>query len=240
MTWLISDEARKHRAFREAWVAYILGGLYLLLGLYTEISEQNYSIRYPAEQKWYFLQSNIRSYGATLTAFLLAVGLPRLVCCEREYRTDDLVGTAALGRRYTWRAKTAFTVLYCAIVVFLIGAVSLLVNGGAFGFEVTIFWANNEPYHVAINNPVRIYEERLAEGEATKQVSGTQNITIGSNNKIKNSTIAGIINANGADTSKGFYEKHPVFCSVLISFLVGLILLFSFWDQVISFIEGLF
>ena len=105
---------------------------------------------------------------------------------------------------------------------------------------LTIFWANNEPYHVAINNPVRIYEERLAEGEATKQVSGTQNITIGSNNKIKNSTIAGIINANGADTSKGFYEKHPVFCSVLISFLVGLILLFSFWDQVISFIEGLF
>ena len=95
---------------------------------------------------------------------------------------------------------------------------------------LTIFWANNEPYHVAINNPVRIYEERLAEGEATKQVSGTQNITIGSNNKIKNSTIAGIINANGADTSKGFYEKHPVFCSVLISFLVGLILLFSFWQ----------
>lgn len=41
MTWLISDEARKHRAFREVWVAYLLGGLYLLLGLYTEISEQN-------------------------------------------------------------------------------------------------------------------------------------------------------------------------------------------------------
>ena len=29
MTWLISDEARKHRAFREVWVAYLLGGLYL-------------------------------------------------------------------------------------------------------------------------------------------------------------------------------------------------------------------
>ena len=32
MTWLISVEARKHRAFREVWVAYLLGGLYLLLG----------------------------------------------------------------------------------------------------------------------------------------------------------------------------------------------------------------
>ena len=87
MTWLISDEARKHRAFREVWVAYLLGGLYLLLGLYTEISDQNYSVRYDAQQKWWFVQQNIRSYGATLTAFLLAVGLPRLVCCEREYRT---------------------------------------------------------------------------------------------------------------------------------------------------------
>ena len=101
MTWLISDEARKHRAFREVWVAYLLGGLYLLLGLYTEISEQNYSALYDAQQKWLFVQQNIYSYGATLTAFLLAVGLPRLVCCEREYRTDDLVGTAALGRRCT-------------------------------------------------------------------------------------------------------------------------------------------
>ena len=135
MTWLISDEARKHRAFREVWVAYLLGGLYLLLGLYTEISEQNYSALYDAQQKWLFVQQNIYSYGATLTAFLLAVGLPRLVCCEREYRTDDLVGTAALGRRCTWRAKTAFAVLYCAAVVFIIGAASLLVNGGAFGFE---------------------------------------------------------------------------------------------------------
>lgn len=82
MTWLISDEARKHRAFREVWVAYLLGGLYLLLGLYTEISEQNYSVLYDAQQKWNFVQQNIYSYGATLTAFLLAVGLPRLVCCN--------------------------------------------------------------------------------------------------------------------------------------------------------------
>jgi len=99
MTWLISDEARKHQAFREVWVAYLLGGLYLLLGLYTDISEQNYSALYDAQQNWNFVQQNIYSHGATLTAFLLAVGLPRLVCCEREYRTDDLVGTAALGRR---------------------------------------------------------------------------------------------------------------------------------------------
>ena len=50
MTWLISDEARKHRAFREVWVAYLLGGLYLLLGLYTDISEQNYSALFDASK----------------------------------------------------------------------------------------------------------------------------------------------------------------------------------------------
>lgn len=100
-----------------------------------------------------------------------------------------------------------------------------------------MLWANNKPYHVTVNNSARTYEEQLAEYESKEQV---QNITIGSNNKIKNSTIAGVMNTNGADTSKGFYEKHPIFCSVLISLLVGLILLFSFWDRVISFIEGLF
>ena len=101
----------------------------------SKYAEQNYSVLYNTQQNWNFVQQNIYSYGATLTAFLLAVGLPRLVCCEKEYRTDKLVGTAALGRRYTWRAKTAFTVLYCAAVVFIIGAASLLVNGGAFGFK---------------------------------------------------------------------------------------------------------
>lgn len=59
MTWLISDEARKHRAFREVWVAYLLGGLYLLLGLYTEISEQNYSVLYVMHSKSGILFSRI-------------------------------------------------------------------------------------------------------------------------------------------------------------------------------------
>lgn len=103
-----------------------------------------------------------------------------------------------------------------------------------------ILWANNKPYHVTINNSARIYEELLAAYEAEKQMSGTQSITIGSNNKIKNSTIAGIVNAKGTDVPKGFYERHPVFCGLLISLVAGIILLFSFWNQVVSFVEGLF
>ena len=95
MTWLISDEARKHRAFREVWVAYLLGGLYLLLGLYTEISEQNYSALYDAQQKWNFIQQNIYSYGATLTAFLLAVGV------RVDAPSQECAGFVAQGTRFT-------------------------------------------------------------------------------------------------------------------------------------------
>ena len=86
----------------------------------------------------------------------------------------------------------------------------------------------------------RTYEERLDEYEMKKQLSGTQNITIGNNNKIKNSTIAGTINKSDTPKSNGFYENHPIVCSVLISLSVGIVLLFSFWSRIIKFIEGLF
>ncbi len=65
-------------------------------------------------------------------------------------------------------------------------------------------------------------------------------IIIGNNNKIKNSTIVGTTNKSDNPKSNGFFEKHPVVCSVLISFGVGFVLLFSFWNRIITFIEGLF
>ncbi len=131
--WSVLDEAKKHRAFRESWVAYILGGLFLLMSLYIEMDNGNAMV--PAWRNWYSIQQNIYSYGASLTAFLLAVGLPRLVCYEKECKTDSLIRTSEIGCFYTWKSKVVFTVAYCAIVVFIIGAVSLLVNCSAFGFE---------------------------------------------------------------------------------------------------------
>lgn len=107
---------------------------------------------------------------------------------------------------------------------------------------VKIQWANNKPYQIIINNSARTYEDQLAEYNMQKQASGTQSVTIGNNNKIKNSTIASSIHGygNGINEKKGFYERHPVICSLLISLAAGIILLFSFWDQIISFIEELF
>lgn len=103
-----------------------------------------------------------------------------------------------------------------------------------------IQWADNKPYRITINNSARTYEEQLDEYKMKQQASGLQSITIGENNKIKNSTIAGTINTSDTPTSKRFYERHPVVCSVLISLSVGIVLLFSFWDRIIAFIEGLF
>ena len=142
--WAVLGEAKKHRAFREAWVAYILGGIFLLISLY-----QNDGGLY----KWIIVQQNIHTYGATLTAFLIAVGLPRLICYEGERGTDSLIRTSDSGCFHTWKAKVLFTIIYCAAVVFFIGTFSLLANGSSFGFEGALSKVEECLYYRAENLP---------------------------------------------------------------------------------------
>lgn len=69
-------------------------------------------------------------------------------------------------------------------------------------------------------------------------------IRIGNNNKIKNSVIAekSIITENKFEVKErqSFLQKHPVITGVIVSILAGLILMFSFWQDFIKFIEKLF
>lgn len=70
-------------------------------------------------------------------------------------------------------------------------------------------------------------------------------IKIGDKNKIKGSSIGhqyGSANgsSNEIDIKKSFATKHPIILSVIISFITGFILLFSFWDNIIGWIEDLF
>lgn len=68
-------------------------------------------------------------------------------------------------------------------------------------------------------------------------------IKIGNNNTIKNSNIAETINGGSSqkpNNKKTFYEKHPVICGFLISLVAGVVVLFSFWNSIISWIEGWF
>ena len=64
-------------------------------------------------------------------------------------------------------------------------------------------------------------------------------IKIGNNNKINNSTIAERIKVNQKE-DKNFIGKHPVISSFLISLVAGLVLMFSFWNNFIKWMEGLF
>ncbi|MFA1822413.1 hypothetical protein ACDX78_20000 [Virgibacillus oceani] len=64
-------------------------------------------------------------------------------------------------------------------------------------------------------------------------------ITIGDKNKIKNSSIGHHFGLKDQlSTKKNFAERHPIFISFIVSLLVGFILLFSFWDRVIKWVEG--
>ena len=102
---------------------------------------------------------------------------------------------------------------------------------------IKIYWANNEPYLVEINDDARNYEKLYAEDNKGRK-SGSVSISIGNGNKIKNSTIGNAI--EGTADKKGFYEKHPVICGFIISFVVGIILLFHFWEKLIGMIENMF
>lgn len=109
---------------------------------------------------------------------------------------------------------------------------------------INIKWASNVPYQVIINNSARVYDEQLAEYETSKLAQQptyyvNQSINIGDGNKIKGSTIANKV-VNTSENKKTFYEKHPVVCGFLVSLIAGVVALFSFWSEIVKFIEGVF
>lgn len=65
-------------------------------------------------------------------------------------------------------------------------------------------------------------------------------VNIGNNNKIQNSTIAEQINTGQIPEKKRFYDKHPIICGFLISLVAGVAVLFSFWTEMVNWLEGLF
>lgn len=63
-------------------------------------------------------------------------------------------------------------------------------------------------------------------------------IKIGNDNNIRNSNI--FENGTAPEVKKTFAEKHPIFIGLMCSFVIGLLLMFSFWENIIVFLEGLF
>ena len=65
-------------------------------------------------------------------------------------------------------------------------------------------------------------------------------INIGDGNKIVNSNIAEKIENTNLKEKKRFYDNHPWICGIFVSLFVGIILLFFFWQNIITWIEGWF
>ena len=114
------------------------------------------------------------------------------------------------------------------------------------GGYITIMWAENKPYRVVINNAARTYNERLAEYEAERVAVQNitynitdQSLTIGNGNKIKGSTVAGKIE-NNTPEKKSLFVDHPVLSAIIAGVIVAFVMMFSFWEKIVDFIEGLF
>ena len=107
---------------------------------------------------------------------------------------------------------------------------------------ISVNWADNRPFRVTVNNSARNYDNLLKEYEREHQVIVDQSIRIGDNNTIKASAIGSKIveTSDAQNSSKGFSEKHPILLSIIISLVTGFLLLFSFWENIINWIEGLF
>lgn len=74
-------------------------------------------------------------------------------------------------------------------------------------------------------------------------------ITIGDGNRLSKTNIGNGNTISITDTDnqitnseekKSFVSRHPILISALISLIVGFLLLFSFWKDIINWIEGLF
>lgn len=114
---------------------------------------------------------------------------------------------------------------------------------------VTVKWASNKPYQVTVNNAGRMYEERLAEYESERAAiekttyyanSITNNsVQIGDGNRIKNSTIGNSVQ-NQKEDHHSFFRDHPVLTGIVTAVIAGALLMFSFWQDIVKWIEGLF
>lgn len=64
-------------------------------------------------------------------------------------------------------------------------------------------------------------------------------IKIGNDNKLKNVTIAEKIEVSDKHKAenKKLAERHPILTGLFCSLVVGIWLMFSFWQDIVSFIE---
>lgn len=100
-------------------------------------------------------------------------------------------------------------------------------------------WADNKPYYVELLEPDGVFEHQ----PAAININDDHSIVIGDGVSISRSSIGIHQDTKSIQREtrhKSLFEKHPVVCSLIISFIVGFVFLFSFWKDIVNAIEGLF
>lgn len=95
---------------------------------------------------------------------------------------------------------------------------------------LSVLWGDDIAYHITL--------KRVNDADIN---GGTKNILIiGDNNRIKDSNI-GVNNIiSEKQEKKRFWEKHPFALALITAIIAAFIMMFSFWGQLVAFIEGLF
>lgn len=107
---------------------------------------------------------------------------------------------------------------------------------------LNVKYADNKPYIVTLNNSARTYNEQLADYEASQTSAPIYNdhsIQIGDGNKISKSIIGSNVNTSSPPEKRSFWNNHPLLVGIVGAVVAGVILMFSFWESIVAFIEGL-
>lgn len=97
---------------------------------------------------------------------------------------------------------------------------------------LSVLWADNIAYFIAFKNGIN---------DNVNNMNCAENVLIiGDNNKINNSNIGVNNSLVGEQEKKRFWEKHPLALALIATIIATFIMMFSFWDILVAFIEGLF
>ena len=104
-------------------------------------------------------------------------------------------------------------------------------------------WADDKPYRIIVNHDMLNPDDSLllpSEKAPAVSIVNDNSIRIGDGNTITESVIgASAIGSSGVGKQR-FIDRHPLFVGFAVSLVAGFVLLFSFWGDIVGFIEGLF